>query len=90
MTPEDIARQLERIERNQAVLMAAINRLIVETAPIVHVDPADESSGYVTTGLVLDADGSIVPGRIAAPDPHAMLRGLRPGDPLWVDAPGSP
>jgi hypothetical protein len=87
---EDIAGELKQLRLNQAVLMAAINRIIVDTAPIELVNPADASSGFVTTGLILSADGTIVPGRIPAPAPQATSRGLRPGDPLWVGSSGSP
>jgi hypothetical protein len=87
---EDIAGELKRLRHNQAVLMAAINRIIIDTAPIEQVNPADLSSGYVTTGLTLGADGTIVPGRIPAPAPQSTSRGVRPGDPLWVESPGSP
>jgi hypothetical protein len=88
--PDATAAELARLRRNQSVLMDAINRLIAETAPIALVNPADMSSGYVTTGLVLDAEGAITRGTIAAPHPGSTLRGVKPGDPLWVEAPGSP
>jgi hypothetical protein len=88
--PDDTAAELRRLRLNQNVLMAAINRLIVDTAPITRRNPADDSSEYVTTGLVLGADGLIVPGTIPAPDPSSTVRGVRPGDPLWIEAPGSP
>ena len=88
--PDDIAAELSRLRLNQAVLLAAVNRLIANTAPIALSNPADGSSGYVSTGLVLDADGLLVLGTIPAPDPHSTLRGVRSGDPLWTEAPGSP
>jgi hypothetical protein len=87
---EEIASELKRLRQNQAALMAAINQLIAETAPIELANPADGSSGFVTNGLTLNADGAIVPGRIVAPAPQSTLRGVRSGDPLWVDLPGSP
>ncbi|HEY7519319.1 MAG TPA: hypothetical protein VIE36_13580 [Methylomirabilota bacterium] len=88
--PSDLAAEVKRLQRNQAVLMTAVNRLIAETAPIALANPADGSSGYVTKGLVLDAEGFIVPGTIPAPDPGTTLRGTRAGDPLWFEAPPSP
>ena len=88
--PEDMAGELRRLRLNQRVLVAAINRLIADTAPIALANPADDSSGYVTTGLVVGADGLIVQGTLPAPDPRSTLRGVRPGDPLWIEAPGSP
>jgi hypothetical protein len=87
---DDVAAELKRLRQNQATLMAAVNRLITQTAPIELANPGDMGSGYVTTGLVLDADGLIVPGRIPAPMPPDTVRGVRPGDPLWVERPGSP
>ena len=86
----DVTAELTRLRRNEAVLLAAINRIIADTAPIALANPADSSSGYVTTGLVLDAEGVIVPGRIEVPGPQFTLRGVRPGDPLWEERPGSP
>ena len=88
--PDDVAAQLRRLQRNQATLMAAVNQLIAQTAPISLANPADVSSGHVTRGLVLDADGLIVPGTIPAPHPRTTLRGTRAGDPLWTEAPPSP
>ena len=85
-----IADELARLRHNQAVLVAALNRLIADTAPAVLVNPKDGSSGYVTTGLMMDAQGMIVPGAIPVADPHGTLRGVRPGDPLWVEPVGSP
>ena len=87
---EEIASELRQLRLNQAVLMAAINRIIADTAPIELANPADHSSGYVTTGLTLTSSGAIVPGRIPAPPPQSTSRGVRPGDPLWVQSPGSP
>ena len=88
--PSDLATEVKRLQRNQAVLMAAVNRLIAETAPIALANPADGSSGYVTNGLVLDAEGFIMPGTIPAPHPRTTVRGMRAGDPLWTEAPPSP
>lgn len=88
--PDDLAAEVRRLQRNQTILLAAVNRLIGETAPIALANPADRSSGYVTKGLVLDAEGFIALGTIPAPDPRATLRGLREGDPLWSETPGSP
>lgn len=88
--PNDLAAELKRLQRNQTVLMAAVNDLIAETAPIALANPADGSSGYVTRGLVLDAEGFIVPGTIPAPDPRTTLRGTRAGDPLWSEPRPSP
>ena len=88
---EQATEELERLRRNQAMLLAAINRIIADTAPIALANPADLSSGYVTTGLVLGADGLIAPGTIrVSTGPQSTLRGVRPGDPLWVDQAGSP
>jgi hypothetical protein len=81
---------LEQLRRNQAVLMAAVNRLLAETAPVELADPAGHTSGYVVHGLALSADGAIVPARIPVAGPQQTLRGVRPGDPLWVERPGSP
>lgn len=86
----DLGAELRRLQRNQTTLMAALNRLIAETAPIALANPADGSSGYVAKGLVLDAEGFIVLGTIPAPDPGTTLRGVRAGDPLWTETPGSP
>lgn len=88
--PDTLAAELRRLQHNQTALIAAVNRLIANTAPIALANPADGSSGYVTAGLVLDADGLIVLGTIPAPAPHSTLRGVRPGDPLWTETPGSP
>jgi hypothetical protein len=90
--PDEITSELRRLRLNQAALMVAINRLIADTTPVRLANPADGSAGYVTTGLVLDAEGLIVPGTIPAPAPQLTLtsRGVRPGDPLWVEAPGTP
>jgi hypothetical protein len=88
--PDEIASELRRLRLNQAALMAALNRVIADTAPVRLANPADGSAGYVTTGLVLDADGLIVPGTIPAPAPQLTSRGVRPGDPLWVETPGTP
>jgi hypothetical protein len=88
--PDDPAAELRRLQRNQAVLLAAVNRLIAETGPIALANPADFSSGYVTKGLILDAEGLIVPGTIPAQAPQTTLRGVRAGDPLWTETPGSP
>ena len=88
--PDDLAAELRRLQRNQAVLLAAVNRLIADTGPIALANPADDSSGYVTKGLIVDADGFIVPGTIPAPAPHTTVRGVRAGDPLWTERPGSP
>jgi hypothetical protein len=88
--PDDLAAELRRLQRNQAVLLAAVNRLIAETGPIALANPADYSSGYVTKGLIVDAEGFIVPGTIAARPPQTTLRGVRAGDPLWNETPGSP
>ena len=87
---DQVTEELARLRRNQAALLAAVNRLIAETAPVALADPRDSSSGYVTTGLVLDANGVIVPGPIPVPGPELTLRGVRPGDPLWVERTGSP
>jgi hypothetical protein len=84
----DVAAELRRLQRNQAALMAAINRLIAETAPISVAGP--HSAEYVTTGLVVDPDGLIVPGTIPAPNPSMTVRGVKPGDPLWTSPPGNP
>jgi hypothetical protein len=78
---------VRRLQRNQTVLLAAVNRLIAETAPIAFTNPADAWSGYVTRGLVVDADGFIVAGTIPAPDPRTTLRGVRAGDPAWTERP---
>jgi hypothetical protein len=88
--PDDLAAELRRLQRNQAVLLAAVNRLIADTTPITLANSADYSSGYVTRGLIVDAHGLIVPGTITAPAPQTTLRGVRVGDPLWTDMPGSP
>lgn len=88
--PEDLAAELRRLQHNQAVLLAAVNRLIAETSPIALANPADDSSGYVTKGLIVDAEGLIVPGTIPAPTPQTTVRGVRAGDPLWTERPGSP
>jgi hypothetical protein len=89
---EQVARELTRLRLNQAALLAAVNRIIADTAPLALANPADPSAGYVTNGLVLDADGVIVPGRIsvAVSDPRLTTRGVRPGDPLWAEPAGSP
>jgi hypothetical protein len=86
---DNLAAELRRLQRNH-VLLAAVNRLIAETGPIALVNPADDSSGYVTKGLIVDAEGLIVPGTIPAPAPQNTLRGVRVGDPLWTEPPGSP
>ena len=87
---EEVTRELTRLRLNQAALLAALNRIIADTAPIALKNPADMSSGYVTTGLVLNAEGLIVPGTIPVSAPQSTLRGVRPGDPLWVESAGSP
>ena len=84
--PDDLAAEVRRLQRNQAVLLAAVNRLIAETAPIAAGSP----SGYVTKGLIVDAEGFIVPGTIPAPAPQTTVRGVRYGDPLWTEPPGTP
>jgi hypothetical protein len=88
--PDELTRELEQLRRNQAVLLAAVNRLLAEIAPVQLANPADQFSGYVVDGLALDAGGAIVPARIAVPGPLATVRGVRPGDPLWFERPGSP
>ena len=88
--PDHLAAEVKRLQQNQATIVAALNRLIVQTAPITLFNPADASSGYITTGLVLNPDGLIVSGTIPAPDPRTTLRGTRHGDPLWSEAPPTP
>jgi hypothetical protein len=87
---EQVENELARLRLNQAVLLSVINRIIANTEPVALVNPADASSGYVTTGLVIDADGAIVPGTISVAGPQFTLRGVKPGDPLWGEPAGSP
>src|SRR5688572_27900884 len=88
--PEDLAAELRRLQRNQAVLLAAVHRAIVETGLIVAANPADDSPAYGTLGLIAYVEGLIVPRTIPAPAPQTHRRGMIAGDPLWTEKPGNP